>query len=117
MKDQYSKVNELKGLINNIDAAKMKDTGSILISTEIANAVANTELTDTQIRKVVQLTMLYKYTGNKLIKAMVLEFLNAQKSRLRQSRREYVENNQSLKSHIENKGIVRGLGDYLKEQV
>lgn len=100
-----SRFEELADTIRQADTHNRKDNSSdILIKSETGeDIIAKTELTDKQITAVTKLKVLAEVTGNTVVDTIVNTFCNAQISRERKSRHEFIKNNQSIRTHEEMK--------------
>lgn len=111
-----SKIEQIRGL--NADNIKNNaiNPSEKLIQHDDREVITRTELNDKQIKHATINDFTAEILDNDLMKTFLNSFLHAQISRNRMSRREFIENNQSIQTNTEN--IARGgLGSYLKQQV
>lgn len=94
-----------------------QSSSNVLIKNdEGSDIITKTDLTNKQVRAVTTLRVLAEMTGNDLYDELVNTFMNAQVSLKRQSRREFIQNNQSIRTGEEmkfaqNGGVMSWLGD------
>jgi len=101
-----SKIEELKEAVESaaIDKNPAADSKILIQRDEGDDVITKTDLTNKQVKAVTSLRVLAEMTGNELYGEIVNTFMNAQISLRRQSRREFIQNNQSIRSGEEAKG-------------
>lgn len=109
-----SKLDDLQGIVNNMDQGN-NNNSETLIKQDHDDVLVKSELSNMQVKMISRLKTLSNITGNSIISQFVDTFLHAQVSLNRQSRREFIMNNQSLLTHEEQK--AGGVMNWLKEKV
>jgi len=111
-----SKIDQMRTLGFDNVASNSPSESNKLIQHNSREVLTRSELNDKQIEKITKMVWTAEILDNDMIGEFADQFLHAQISRNRASRREFIENNQSIQTNKENIGLG-GLKGYFGKEV